>query len=138
MTVAADGTFKPEITPWRGVFVKDADPLIVKDLEDSWIVISFRIYTHTYPFCWRCDTPLLYYARGIPGISEPVKLRIDWSRSTGITSIGFLKHVKEGRFGNWLENNIDWALGRERFWGTPLPVWQCSECNYPGMYWFRR
>ncbi len=85
-------------------------------------------YTHTYPFCWRCGTPLLYYARPTWYIrtsqykDRMVKLnnRINWYPS----------HIKNGRFGNWLENNVDWALGRERYWGTPLPVWECESCHH--------
>ena len=129
MTVSPDGTFISEITPWRGVFVKDADPLIVKDLESRGLLFRTEKYSHTYPFCWRCDTPLLYYARRTWYIrTSQLKDRLVDINRENINWVP--EHVKEGRFGNWLENNIDWALGRERFWGTPLPVWQCEECNH--------
>ncbi len=126
-TVAADGSFIPEVTPWAGMFVKKADPLITKDLEERGLLFKEMLYTHTYPFCWRCSTPLLYYAKPtwyirtsqfkdrLVGIND----RINW----------YPEHIKKGRFGNWLANNIDWALGRERYWGTPLPVWECEGCH---------
>ncbi len=127
-TVAPDGTFIKEVRPWSGIFVKDADPAIAKDLESRGLLFRLETYTHTYPFCWRCKTPLLYYARRtwyVRTSSYKDKLvglnqNINW----------YPGHIKNGRFGNWLSNNIDWALGRERYWGTPLPVWQCEECNH--------
>jgi isoleucyl-tRNA synthetase len=129
MTVAPDGTFIPQISPWKGVFVKDADPLIIKELDNRGLLFRTEVITHTYPFCWRCDTPLLYYARGTWYIrTSQFKNRMVEINRDNINWVP--THVKEGRFGNWLENNIDWALGRERFWGTPLPVWQCKECKH--------
>lgn len=128
MTVTDDGTFIPEVRPWSGQFVKDADPLIIQDLERRGLLFRAGTITHTYPFCWRCDTPLLYYARGTWYIRTSqfrdrlvaLNEQINW----------YPEHIKHGRFGNWLENNIDWALGRERYWGTPLPVWECQECHH--------
>jgi isoleucyl-tRNA synthetase len=129
MTVAADGTFIPQVRPWSGIFVKDADPLIIKDLETRGLLLRSELYSHTYPFCWRCDTPLLYYARGTWYIrTSQFKDRLVEINRNNINWVP--AHVKEGRFGNWLENNIDWALGRERFWGTPLPVWECKKCKH--------
>jgi isoleucyl-tRNA synthetase len=128
MTVNEEGTFIPEVRPWRGKFVKDADPLIIQDLDSRGLLFQAGVYTHTYPFCWRCSTPLLYYARGTWYIRTTqfrerlvaLNQEINW----------YPEHIKEGRFGNWLENNVDWALGRERYWGTPLPIWECRDCRH--------
>ncbi len=126
-TVGDDGTFIAAVTPWAGMFVKKADPLIIRNLRERELLFHSGQYVHTYPFCWRCSTPLLYYARPTWYIrtsqfkDRMVELnnQINW----------YPEHIKKGRFGNWLENNIDWALGRERFWGTPLPVWECEHCH---------
>src|SRR5512134_1313240 len=128
MTVLPDGTFIPEVTPWRGVFVKDADKGIIEDLHARGLLFKAGEYTHTYPFCWRCDTPLLYYARDTWYLRTSqfkerllrLNQEINWVPG----------HIKNGRFGNWLENNVDWALGRERYWGTPLPIWECPGCRH--------
>lgn len=128
MTVGPDGAFIPEVKPWRGKFVKDADPLIIQDLDRRGLLLKSESHTHTYPFCWRCSTPLLYYARSTwfirtseyKGKMVELNQRINWVPG----------HIKDGRFGNWLENNVDWALGRERYWGTPLPIWECESCHH--------
>ena len=128
MTVLPDGKFVSEVTPWRGVFVKEADPLIIEDLQARGLLYKSESYTHTYPFCWRCGTPLLYYAR------ESWYIRTSAYRDRLVdlnNTIGWVpEHTKSGRFGNWLENNIDWALSRERYWGTPLPIWECESCHH--------
>jgi isoleucyl-tRNA synthetase len=128
MTVQPDGGFIKEVRPWAGRFVKDADPLITKDLQERGLLFRETTFQHTYPFCWRCDTPLLYYARPTWYVAtSKFKDRLVTLNQT----INWVpEHIKTGRFGNWLENNVDWALGRERFWGTPLPVWECRECKH--------
>jgi isoleucyl-tRNA synthetase len=128
MTVLPDGTFMPEVTPWRGVFVKEADPLIIEDLRARGLLLKSEAYTHTYPFCWRCKTPLLYYARE----SWYIRTSSFRDRLVGLNNtINWVpEHTKDGRFGNWLSNNIDWALSRERYWGTPLPIWECESCRH--------
>ena len=126
--VDAEGNFTKEITPWAGKFVKDADPEIIQDLQKRDVLYREEEVTHSYPHCWRCDSPLLYYAREswyIKTTAIKDKLiennkKIDW----------YPREVGTGRFGEWLENNVDWALSRDRFWGTPLPIWVCQECDH--------
>ncbi len=128
MTVAEDGTFISDVRPWSGKFVKDADPYIIQDLQNRGLLFRSGKYIHTYPFCWRCSTPLLYYAR--PTWYIRTSQYKDQLVSLNQNINWYPGHIKSGRFGNWLENNVDWALGRERYWGTPLPVWECRSCRH--------
>jgi isoleucyl-tRNA synthetase len=125
--VNTDGTFMDEVTPWKGMFVKDADKLIIKDLKERNLLLKSERYKHDYPFCWRCDSPLLYYPRPAWYIetSKYKDRMIENNRAVE----WFPDHIKEGRFGNFLATNVDWALSRERYWGTPLPIWRCEKCD---------
>ena len=126
--VNKSGKFIDAVEPWAGQFVKDVDVDIIVDLKHRGMLYRSEKITHSYPHCWRCKSPLLYYARKSWYIkTTAVKDRliannnkINWHP----------KEVGQGRFGEWLENNIDWALSRDRFWGTPLPVWRCRECEH--------
>jgi isoleucyl-tRNA synthetase len=127
-TVTENGTFIPEIRPWSGKFFKETDPLIIEDLEARGLLLKVDVYNHSYPFCWRCGTPLLYYAR------ETWYLRTTQHKDRMVSlneSINWYPdQIKHNRFGSWLENNVDWAIGRERYWGIPLPIWECNDCHH--------
>ena len=125
--VNKSGEFGSEVTDFAGKFVKDADPLIIQNLKTRHILYRKETITHSYPHCWRCKTPLLYYARE----SWYIKTTAYAARMIELNKqINWVPpEVGEGRFGNWLEENKDWALSRDRFWGTPLPIWVCESCK---------
>ncbi len=129
MTINAQGQFVDAVTPWAGQWVKDADPHITADLKQRGLLYHSDTTVHTYPFCWRCHTPLLYYARDtwyIRTTQFKDELLVNNDRINWVP-----EHIKRGRFGEWLANNVDWALSRDRFWGTPLPLWACDapQCD---------
>ena len=117
-----------EDTPVAGKWIKDADKDVIRDLKERGLLVSHDTIKHEYPHCWRCDTPLLYYPRSGWFIKTTEfrdrmlehNSKINW----------FPEHIRDGRFGNFLRDNIDWALSRERYWGTPLPLWKCESCAW--------
>ena len=113
--------------PFAGKFVKDADDDIAAELKERGLLYHRDIYRHTYPFCWRCDTPLLYYAKTSWYIRTTAKRDRLVDINSGIN--WYPEHIREGRFGEWLRNNVDWAISRERYWGTPIPIWRCDRCD---------
>jgi len=126
--VTPSGTFEDRIGPWAGQFIKEADRDIIKTLKSEGKMYKSGKVEHSYPFCWRCSTPLVYYARKswyIQTTSFKDQL-IEANKSIN----WYPKEVGDYRFGNWLENNVDWSLSRERYWGTPLNIWVCVSCDY--------
>jgi isoleucyl-tRNA synthetase len=123
--VEADGTFAADVPLVGGEFFKKADAVLVKDLQDRGVLFRHVAYEHSYPHCWRCHTPVMYYA--LPSwYIRTTQVKDALLRENEKTN-WFPDSVKWGRYGDWLRNNIDWALSRSRYWGTPLPIWRCAE-----------
>jgi isoleucyl-tRNA synthetase len=126
-TVDPQGRFTAEVKPWAGRFVKDAEADIRAWLDAHGELYKEEMTTHAYPFCWRCDSPLLYYAWKTWYIAT-TRIR-EKLLAAHRTVAWHPEEIGANRFGNWLENNVDWALSRNRFWGTPLPIWRCEGCG---------
>ncbi len=125
-TVGLDGKFLPYVEKFAGLHVKEADPVITDDLRGRGLLYKAETILHTYPECWRCKTPLIYYALDawyIRTTERKAELIANNSATNWVPA-----HIKTGRMGDWLENNIDWQFSRTRYWGTPVPIWTCEQC----------
>ncbi|HEX3042541.1 MAG TPA: isoleucine--tRNA ligase [Solirubrobacterales bacterium] len=132
--VGLDGKFTSQVTGFEGKFVKDPEvtAALIADLDQRGLLFREQVYEHAYPHCWRCGTPLLYYAKSSWYIATSQAREQLLANNE---EIGWHpEHIKDGRFGKWLENNVDWALSRDRYWGTPLPIWECSGEDCDGRF----
>jgi len=126
-TVGLDGKFLPYVDKFAGLHVKEADPRIIDDLRERGLLYRAETILHTYPECWRCKTPLIYYALDawyIRTTERKAELIANNNATNWVPA-----HIKTGRMGDWLENNVDWQFSRSRYWGTPVPIWVCDGCD---------